>query len=186
MPSIRPDRHWPFNTLSAISAIFSQLLCLEVSWISSRWARLWAFSGGNASYKEATGCVFKLSITRITFFAFEYLSSSISWIKQAQSIFVRRSVIFTVRFPPRGATSIKIFATPLRTYSSSINTGWLGAAAIGSWTSPINCILDSSMHTTGHCRLSGGVHRPPEYPPWPLRRPHYDLVGFSSIGWGEA
>jgi len=49
----------------------------------------------------------------------------------------------------------KMLATPHRTYSSSTNLGWPGAAGIGSCTSPINCILDSSMHTTENFGLYG-------------------------------
>ncbi|MCF6336084.1 MAG: hypothetical protein L3J12_10110 [Spirochaetales bacterium] len=48
---------------------------------------------------------------------------------------------------------MNIFATPLRTYSSSIKTGWPGAAGIGGVTSPINCMLDSSIQTTGYAVL---------------------------------
>ena len=43
----------------------------------------------------------------------------------------------------------KISTTPFLTYSSSIRFGCPGLHGIGVWTSPINCLLDSSIHTTG-------------------------------------
>ena len=79
-----------------------------------------------------------------------YRSSSIPLIWTAQSFLVLLSVMATCRFPVSGSTSMKISATPFRTYSSSTRLGRRGAQGTGSRTSPTNCLLDSSMQTTGH------------------------------------
>jgi len=118
--------------------------------ISSLSANALASEAGNALYKDDIECVFKLSITKITFSASGYLSVNIPFIKFAQSILVRRSLISICLLPPLGSTSIKILTTPFLTYSSSIRLGCQGAAGIVFFTSPISCLLDSSMQTTGY------------------------------------
>ena len=80
-------------------------------------------------------------------------------------------VACAARSPPHGSgrsgsTSRKICATPLRTYSCSTRSGWPGATGKGSRTSPINCLLVSSMQNDGG-RTDG--HRLLKRPPCRLR-----------------
>ena len=44
---------------------------------------------------------------------------------------------------------MKTLAVPFRSYSLSCLATWPGFGGSGSRTSPINCLLHSSMHTTG-------------------------------------
>ena len=60
---IRRSRDCRASTPSSISAMFSQLPCLGVWWISRRWAMRRASAGSKASYQYAGWWVFKLSIT---------------------------------------------------------------------------------------------------------------------------
>src|SRR3954447_25022251 len=57
--------------------------------------------------------------------------------------------------PARGSTATNRVAVPLRTYSQSHRSTSPGLAGRGSRTSPINCLVASSRHTTG-CWGSAG------------------------------
>src|SRR4051812_44835357 len=65
----RRSRHCRVRADSSISAMLSQDPCLGVWWISSRWARVNALAGSNASYSEPREWVLRLSMTRTTFSA---------------------------------------------------------------------------------------------------------------------
>jgi hypothetical protein len=47
------------------------------------------------------------------------------------------------------ATDISTVQVPSRAYSWSIRMGCPGLPGIGAWTSPIICLLDSSIQTNG-------------------------------------
>ena len=91
--------------------------CFGVWWISSRSAIRRACSGGNASYSEASLCVFRLSITSTTFSASSCTSSTSQRTTSAKSSAVRRSVTWTARQPSSGSEIMNRLAVPLRTYS---------------------------------------------------------------------
>ena len=73
-------------------------------------------------YSDSIPCVFRLSMTRTTRFRVSPLQRPS--IQRAQSWRVRRSPASTWLRPVSGSTSRKICATPLRTYSCSIRSGW--------------------------------------------------------------
>ncbi|WP_340030847.1 hypothetical protein NSQ20_21475 [Paenibacillus sp. FSL K6-1122] len=63
--------------------------------MSKRFASRKASSGSNACYNDAMASVFRLSITKQTFGASEYWTSSNSRISSAHSILVRRDRTLT-------------------------------------------------------------------------------------------
>lgn len=109
-------KHCRFNTCNSISAKFNQLPCFGVYTNSNRSHSPLAWAAGNASYKDPGLCVFTLSKTNVIFLAAGQLSE-ICPRKWAQSILVRRSVTFIIRFPAKGSLAIRIEHTPHRRYS---------------------------------------------------------------------
>src|SRR5271155_1488804 len=73
----------------------------------------------------------------------------------AQSVRVRWSVTWTVRLPANGSTAMKTLAVPRRSYSLSYLATLPGRGGNGSRTSAINCLLHSSMHTSGRLGSCG-------------------------------
>src|SRR6266851_102149 len=73
----------------------------------------------------------------------------------AQSVRVRWSVTWTVRLPAKGSTAMKTLAVPRRTYSLSYLATAPGRGGSGARTSAINCLLHSSMHTSGRLGSCG-------------------------------
>ncbi len=61
--SSRRSRHCRWRVPSSISAMFSQLPCFGVWWISSRSANRLVSAGGKASYSETGVWMLRLSMT---------------------------------------------------------------------------------------------------------------------------
>src|SRR5687767_8824425 len=59
------------------------------------------------------------------------------------------AVTVTLRHPATGSTATNRVAMPLRTYSQLHRSTSPDLAGRGSRTSPINCLVASSKHTTG-------------------------------------
>jgi hypothetical protein len=146
---IRRFKHWRARTLSSVSAIANQRPGLGVSCISTRASSRRASAGGNASYQDAGGWVFRWSMTSTIFSACGYCASTTSRISWATSAAVRRSVTFTRRCPANGSKTLNRWAVPWRSYSSSTRSGCPGAAGMGRRGSATSCVLVSSRQTWG-------------------------------------